>query len=107
MASGVSAQVPIPRSRPNSPNWSSWPTVCGRAGAAARKITVLGTASNESITLTALALARLVARHGKVVVVDLSASSPTLQAASVDPVAPGLTELMLRARRRSRKSSPG
>ena len=35
------------------------------AGAAARKITVLGTASNESITLTALTLARLVARHAQ------------------------------------------
>jgi succinoglycan biosynthesis transport protein ExoP len=40
-------------------------------------------------------LARLVARDAKVVVVDLSASSPTLQAVSVDPVAPGLAELML------------
>ena len=49
------------------------------AGAAARKVTVLGTASSESITLTALTLARLIARHGKVVVVDLSASSPTLR----------------------------
>jgi succinoglycan biosynthesis transport protein ExoP len=65
------------------------------AGEAARKVTVLGTASSESITLTALTLARLVARDAKVVVVDLSASSPTLQAVSVDPVAPGLAELML------------
>ena len=47
------------------------------AGDAARKVTVLGTASNESITLTALTLARLIARHARVVVVDLSASSPT------------------------------
>ena len=37
----------------------------------------------------------LIARGAKVVVVDLSASSPTLQAVSVDPVAPGLAELML------------
>ena len=66
-----------------------------QAGDAARKITVLGTASNESITLTALTLARLIARQAKVVVVDLSASSPTLSAVSVDPAAPGLAELML------------
>ncbi len=65
------------------------------AGDAARKVTVLGTASNESITLTALTLARLVARHARVVVVDLSASSPTISAISVDPAAPGLAELML------------
>ena len=64
------------------------------AGDAARKITILGTASNESITLTALTLARLIVRNAKVVVVDLSASSPTIAAVSVDPAAPGLAELM-------------
>jgi succinoglycan biosynthesis transport protein ExoP len=64
------------------------------AGAAARKVTVLGTASNESITLTALTLARLMAHQAKVVVVDLAAVSPTIMAASADPVAPGLAELV-------------
>jgi polysaccharide biosynthesis transport protein len=64
------------------------------AGDAARKITVLGTASNESITLTALTLARLIVRTARVVVVDLS-TSPTIAAVSVDPAAPGLAELML------------
>jgi polysaccharide biosynthesis transport protein len=65
------------------------------AGAAARKITVLGTASNESIALTALTIARLIARNAKVVVVDLAAAAPTISAVSVDPSAPGLAELML------------
>jgi polysaccharide biosynthesis transport protein len=65
------------------------------AGDAARKVTVLGTASSESITLTALTLARLIARGARVVVVDLSASTPTISAVSVDPSAPGLAELML------------
>ncbi len=65
------------------------------AGEAARKVTVLGTASSESITLTALTLARLIAQSARVVVVDLAASSPTISAASVDPAAPGLAELML------------
>src|ERR1700722_5776263 len=64
------------------------------AGAAARKVTILGTASSQSITLTALTLARLIARSARVIVVDLSATSPTLSAASVDPNAPGLAELM-------------
>src|SRR6266851_2299538 len=65
------------------------------AGEAARKVTILGTASSESITLTALRLARLIARDARVVVVDLSAASPTISAVSVDPSAPGLAELML------------
>ena len=65
------------------------------AGEAARKVTILGTASGESITLTALTLARLLARDARVVVVDLSATSPTISAISVDPAAPGLAELML------------
>ncbi|MBR0796081.1 lipopolysaccharide biosynthesis protein [Bradyrhizobium jicamae] len=64
------------------------------AGAAAHKITILGTADGESVTLTALALARLMARQAKVVLIDLVASSPALTAASVDPAAPGLAELM-------------
>ncbi|MCP3470353.1 exopolysaccharide transport family protein [Bradyrhizobium sp. CCGUVB1N3] len=65
-----------------------------RAGTAARKVTVLGTAAGEGITLTALTLARLLAREARVVVVDLAASSPTIPAISADPAAPGLAELM-------------
>ena len=64
------------------------------AGPAARKVTILGTASSESITLTALAIARLIASRARVIVVDLAATSPALSAASVDPNAPGLAELM-------------
>ncbi|MGN6114675.1 MAG: GumC family protein [Nitrobacter sp.] len=64
-------------------------------GEAARKITIMGTGQNETVTLTALTLARLLARSAKVVLVDLSPSSPTLTAVSVDPAAPGLADLML------------
>src|ERR1700761_9463454 len=42
------------------------------AGDAARKISILGTASGESVALTALVLARLLARSAKVAVVDLA-----------------------------------
>jgi tyrosine-protein kinase Etk/Wzc len=63
------------------------------AGEAARKITVLGNTSAESIALTALTLARLMARAARVVVVDLSGQSPTIAAVSVDPGAAGLAEL--------------
>jgi polysaccharide biosynthesis transport protein len=66
-----------------------------KIGEPARKVTILGTAAGEAITLTALTLARLMARKARVVVVDLAASSPTIAAVSVDASAPGLAELML------------
>jgi Mrp family chromosome partitioning ATPase len=64
------------------------------AGKAAHKVTILGTATGESITLTALTLARQMVRDARVVMVDLAASSPTVSAISVDSNAPGLAELM-------------
>ncbi|MGY8709565.1 exopolysaccharide transport family protein [Bradyrhizobium sp. 18BD] len=64
------------------------------AGAAAKKVTVLGTASGEAVTLSTLTLARHLARDARVVVVDLAASSPTIAAVSVDAAAPGIAELM-------------
>jgi len=64
------------------------------AGEAARKVTILGTASGEGIALTALTLARRMARDSRVVLVDLAASSPTILAMSVDAGAGGLAELM-------------
>jgi Mrp family chromosome partitioning ATPase len=67
--------------------------LAGSAGAL-RKVTVLGTASGEGITLTALMLARQLARQAKIVLVDLSGALPVIPAASVDPSAPGLAELM-------------
>jgi len=65
------------------------------AGDAARKVTVLGTASGESITATALSLARLIARGAAVVAVDLSGSTRPISTHSGEPNAPGLAELML------------
>lgn len=64
------------------------------AGVGAKKVTVLGTAAGEAITLSTLTLARQLARDARVVVVDLAASSPTIAAISVDASAPGLAELM-------------
>jgi succinoglycan biosynthesis transport protein ExoP len=59
-----------------------------------RKITVIGAHQDESVTLVALTLARLLSRGSKVVLVDLAMASPTLAAVSTDPASPGLTELM-------------
>jgi len=67
--------------------------LAGKAGSA-RKLTVLGTAPDESITLTTLTLARLMSRQAKVVVVDLNGTASTIASASVDPSAPGLAEVM-------------
>lgn len=64
------------------------------AGPGVKKVTVLGTAAGEAITLSTLTLARYLARDARVVVVDLAASSPTIAAISVDPSAPGIAELM-------------
>lgn len=64
------------------------------AGEAARKITVIGAHGGEEVTLTALTLARQLSRDAKVVVVDLTMTSPVLGAVSVDPAAPGLSDLM-------------
>jgi polysaccharide biosynthesis transport protein len=84
-----------------SPEIASEPTELERvaedlldSGVAARKLTFLGTASSERITMTALALARLIARRAKVIVVDLSATSQTISSVSLDANAPGLAELM-------------
>ena len=63
-------------------------------GGAARKITVIGAHQDESVTLVALTLARLLSRNSKVVLVDLAMASPTLATVSTDPASPGLTELM-------------
>uniref|UniRef100_Q07MQ2 Lipopolysaccharide biosynthesis n=1 Tax=Rhodopseudomonas palustris (strain BisA53) TaxID=316055 RepID=Q07MQ2_RHOP5 len=65
------------------------------AGEGARKLTVLGSGENDSVTMTALTLARLMSRSAKVVLIDLSATSPALNAVSSDPAAPGLADLML------------
>jgi len=64
-------------------------------GAVARKITVLGAASDESIAWSSLSIARLMARSARVVLVDLTPSSSTISAVSADPDAAGLAELML------------
>ncbi|HEY7843514.1 MAG TPA: exopolysaccharide transport family protein [Bradyrhizobium sp.] len=64
------------------------------AGEAGHKVTILGTAAGDKITLTALTLARQLARDARVVVVDLAASTASIPAISVDPNAPGLAELM-------------
>ncbi len=98
---GVSVRAPMAILRDTHPQMASTVTeierLAGdlrRLGDAARKITIVGAHRDESVTLTALTLARLLARNAKVVLVDLAMTSPTLAAVSTDPSAPGLTDLM-------------
>jgi len=65
------------------------------SGEAFRKITVLGTAASQAVSATALELGRLLSQQARVVVVDLAAASSVIPAASLDPTAPGLSELIL------------
>jgi Mrp family chromosome partitioning ATPase len=64
------------------------------AGEAARRITVVGAARNVGTTVTAITLARSLARHGRVVLVDLALGNPDLSVIAADPAAPGMAELI-------------
>jgi Mrp family chromosome partitioning ATPase len=53
----------------------------------------MGTGRNVGTTLSAMALARLLADEGRVVLVDLALASPNLSVIAADPKAPGIAEL--------------
>ena len=59
-----------------------------------RRIVVVGAQRHIGTTLTALALARELARHARVVLVDLAFAHPNLSAVAVDPGAPGIADLV-------------
>jgi len=59
-----------------------------------RRILVAGADREIGSTMAALALARVLAREARVVVVDLAIAAPKLAALSVDPGGPGLADLV-------------
>ena len=59
-----------------------------------RRILVAGADRKIGSTTAALALARVLAREARVVVVDLALAAPKLAALSVDPGGPGLADLV-------------
>jgi uncharacterized protein involved in exopolysaccharide biosynthesis/Mrp family chromosome partitioning ATPase len=63
------------------------------AGEAGRRIAVFGAADGIHTALTAVTLARAIAKNARVVLVDLTFVPPGLSAISTDPAAPGLAEL--------------
>jgi succinoglycan biosynthesis transport protein ExoP len=65
----------------------------GIAGEAAGRITVLGVRRHIGTTISAITLARSLAKQGRVVLVDLALGSPNLSAVAADPAAPGIAEL--------------
>jgi succinoglycan biosynthesis transport protein ExoP len=64
------------------------------AGDMGRRITVVGAARHVGTTVTAITLARSLARRGRVVLVDLALDSPDLSVIASDPAAPGIAELI-------------
>jgi len=65
-----------------------------QAGDAGRGIAVIGAARDVGTTLSAIALARTLARTSRVVLVDLAFASPNIEVISNDPAAPGIAELV-------------
>ena len=63
-------------------------------GSSARKITVMGLSRSASTSMTALTLARAMAQRSGVVLVDISGGSSTIRSASIDPMAPGVSDLV-------------
>jgi len=66
----------------------------GAAGESARRITVVGASRNAGATMTAIALARSLAKQGRVVLVDLALGAPSLSSIASDASAPGIAELV-------------
>ena len=66
----------------------------GEAGEAARRITVVGASPEIGASMTAIALARALAKQGRVVLVDLALGAPSLSTIASDPAAPGIAELV-------------
>jgi uncharacterized protein involved in exopolysaccharide biosynthesis len=64
------------------------------AGEAARRITVVGAARHVGTTVTAITLARSLARESRVVLVDLALENPDLAVIASDRAGPGIAELI-------------
>ncbi len=60
------------------------------AGEGGRRIAVVGASRNVGTTLSAVTLARALARDARVVMIDLALGAPSLAAISADPQAPGV-----------------
>ncbi len=66
----------------------------GEAGEAGRRIMLVGAARHIGTTVTAITLARSLARRGRVVLVDLALGNPDVSVIAADPSAPGIADLI-------------
>ena len=64
------------------------------AGEGGKRVAVIGAAPGNGATLTAVAVARSLAKHGRVVIVDLALEHPELAAITLDPRTPGIADLV-------------
>ena len=79
---------------PSGPTIDDIVAALHQSGEGGRSIAVIGSARNVGTTLTAIALARTLARTARVVLVDLAFASPNIDVISNDPAAPGMAELV-------------
>jgi exopolysaccharide transport family protein len=64
------------------------------AGEGGKRVAVIGAAPGNGATLTAVALARALAKNSRVVMVDLALEHPELASITLDPRAPGIADLV-------------
>jgi uncharacterized protein involved in exopolysaccharide biosynthesis/Mrp family chromosome partitioning ATPase len=65
-----------------------------QAGEEGRRVAVIGASDEAGASWTAIALARRLARDGRVMLIDLALEAPKLAAISKDPEAPGIADLV-------------
>ena len=66
----------------------------GASPEAGRRVVVVGAQRHIGTTVTALALARELSHHARVVLVDLAFAHPNLSTVAIDPDAPGIADLV-------------
>jgi len=64
------------------------------AGEGGKRVAVIGAAPGNGAMLTAVALSRALAKHARVVMVDLALEHPELASITLDPRAPGIADLV-------------
>ena len=64
------------------------------AGEGGRRLAVFGVSRNVGTTLSAVTLARALARDARVALIDLAVGAPNIAAISTDPQAPGVAEVV-------------
>ncbi len=87
------APAAAPAKRPALAPVDEAAAVLRRAGEGGRRVAVIGSARDVGTTRTAIALARVLARRSRVVLVDLAFNSPNIDVFSNDPSAPGIADL--------------